>query len=93
MTTITYDHDRSSSTIWVRLEDRNAGYIREVQGGFQYVPRGQKDGGEVFDSVGAVKRSIEGTAQCAHCGKVGPEEEFGPDEDGNTACTHCGALG
>lgn len=36
------------------------GEIRPVEGGWQYFPKGQKQGGEVFPTLRAVQADIEG---------------------------------
>lgn len=43
----------------VLLEGKIVGEIRSVEGGYQYFPKGQKEGGEVFASIFLVKHSIE----------------------------------
>lgn len=43
----------------VYLGIKRAGTIRPVQGGHSYFPKGKDEGGEVFPTVQAVKRSIE----------------------------------
>ena len=42
----------------VSLDGRLVGEIRKVTGGYQYFPKGAKKGGEIFRSVGDVKRSL-----------------------------------
>jgi hypothetical protein len=43
----------------VRLDGPLVGEIRKVKGGFQYFPKGQKEGGEIFKTKQAVYRSLE----------------------------------
>ena len=43
----------------VKLDNYIVGAIKKTKGGFWYVPKGQKVGGDVFDTVEEVKRSIE----------------------------------
>jgi len=45
-------------TIHVLLENKRIGEIRSVEGGFQYFPKGQKKGGEVFPTLAACKQSL-----------------------------------
>jgi len=42
----------------VRLDGRICGEIRKVEEGYQYFPKGQKEGGEVFNTVAQVQRSL-----------------------------------
>lgn len=42
----------------VRLDGRIIGEIRKVEGGYQYVPKGQKTGGDILPTVNAVQRSL-----------------------------------
>jgi len=48
----------SREPLKVRVDGRIVGEIRKVEGGFQYFPKGQKTGGEIFKSVSAVQRSL-----------------------------------
>lgn len=50
----------SKEPLKVRLDGRICGEIRKVEGGFQYFPKGEKVGGEVFATVTAVQRSLRG---------------------------------
>lgn len=44
----------------VYLSGQKVGQINSVKGGgFQYTPKGQKEGGEVFTTVDEVKQSLE----------------------------------
>jgi len=45
-------------TIHVLLENKRIGEIRTVDGGFQYFPKGQKKGGDVFPTLAACKQSL-----------------------------------
>jgi hypothetical protein len=49
----------NTDTTEVLLEGKKSGVIRTVQGGFQYVPNGMKEGGEVFKTKTEVRRSLE----------------------------------
>ena len=40
------------------LKVRRAGEIRKVKGGYQYFPKGEREGGEIFASVVAVQKSL-----------------------------------
>ena len=42
----------------VRLDGKICGEIRKVKTGFQYFPKGQKEGGEIFETVQAVQKSL-----------------------------------
>lgn len=46
--------------ILVKLDRTPVGVIHAVDGGWQYTPRGQREGGEVFKTVQEVKNDIEG---------------------------------
>ena len=43
----------------VRLDGKICGEIRRVEGGFQYFPKGRKEGGEIFPSVLEVQKSLQ----------------------------------
>lgn len=49
-----------SDVMRVKLDGRFVGVIRLVEGGFTYVPKGQRKGGEVFKTVREVQQDIEG---------------------------------
>ena len=42
----------------VFVDDKLVGSIKKVKNGFQYVPKGQPQGGTVFKSVKLVKQSL-----------------------------------
>jgi hypothetical protein len=48
----------SKEPIKVRLDGRQVGEIRKVEGGYQYFPKGQRTGGPVLPTVTAVQRSL-----------------------------------
>lgn len=48
----------SKEPLKVRLDSRNVGEIRKVDGGYQYFPNGAKRGGEVFPTVSAAQRTL-----------------------------------
>ncbi len=61
---ISYDYTRGETAcqrepLRVRLDGRIIGEICKVKGGYQYFPKGQKIGGEVFVAVTLVQRSLE----------------------------------
>lgn len=43
----------------VRLSNRRVGTIKPVEGGWQYFPLHHKHGGEIFDSIDKVQKSLE----------------------------------
>ncbi len=45
--------------IKVKLDGKIIGHIKYVEGGWQYFPKGQKKGGEVFKSLMQVQLSLE----------------------------------
>lgn len=57
---ITYEKTFSGANIIVRLDDKLAGHITQVKGGYQYFPKGKKSGGEIFSSMEECKESLEG---------------------------------
>jgi len=44
--------------IEVRLDKKHIGNIKEGERGFQYFPKGQKDGGDVFSTIEKCKGSL-----------------------------------
>jgi hypothetical protein len=62
---ITYEEVKGLRGSWkirVRLDGKLTGEIRQVEGGFQYFPKGGGKGyaGELFKSVSQVQANIEG---------------------------------
>ena len=59
---ITYKHSTNISSydtnISVFLDNKHVGVIKNVSGGYQYFPKGKKNGGDVFTSVKDVKDSL-----------------------------------
>ena len=55
---ITYQ-PMSEKSITVFLDKKIVGHIKKVDGGFQYFPKGCKDGGDILPTVFAVKQSLE----------------------------------
>lgn len=53
----------SKEPLKVRSNGRICGEIRKVPGGFQYFPKGQKTGGDIFPTVGAVQMSLSSDAE------------------------------
>jgi len=49
---------KSNSIITVKLDKKIVGEIRPVTGGWQYYPKGQKTGGEVFEKLSLCKKSL-----------------------------------
>jgi hypothetical protein len=53
---------RRGSKIQVRLDDgrrmKVVGEIRQVEGGYQYFPKGQKTGGDVLPTINAVRATL-----------------------------------
>lgn len=47
------------SNVTVKLKKRKIGEIRKVAGGWQYFPKGQKLGGEIFPAFHRVQKSLE----------------------------------
>jgi len=54
---ITYEE--FPNLIKVKLEGKLVGHIEYVGKGYQYKPKGQKTGGDVFSTLVAVKKSLE----------------------------------
>jgi hypothetical protein len=55
--------DKSGKRLWGRdvfLDGRRVGVINSLATGWQYVPEGQRKGGDVFTSLPALIRSLEG---------------------------------
>lgn len=48
------------TVVEVRVEGRLFGHIKQVPGGYQYFPLGQKTGGGVFKTLTEVKSCLEG---------------------------------
>ena len=48
----------SREPLKVALDGKVVGEIRKVEGGFQHFPEGQKIGGEVFETVALVQKSL-----------------------------------
>lgn len=59
-----YNEGRNDCVIRVRLDGRVVGAIKPVSEnkakGWQYFPKGQEDGGDVFKTVAECQRSVEG---------------------------------
>jgi hypothetical protein len=56
---ITYK-EVSGAEVAVFLEGRRVGTIRPMLAGFRYFPLGQRQGGEKYQTLAEVKRSLEG---------------------------------
>jgi len=55
---ITY-RQMGADRVAVLLDGKVVGHIIPKMDGFQYMPKGSKNGGEIMKSVGAVKKSLE----------------------------------
>lgn len=58
MSTITFEHKPERNGVLVKLDGKIVGSIRNVNGAFQYTPKGQKQGGECFSTLDACKASL-----------------------------------
>jgi hypothetical protein len=54
----TFHHFPNNSDVDVLLEGRIVGRIRYTVQGWQYVPKGQQDGGEMFPTLYDCKKSL-----------------------------------
>jgi len=54
-----YTEGKNNVPISVRLNKRICGTIKPVKGGWQYFPLNHKKGGEIFETIGQVQRSLE----------------------------------
>jgi hypothetical protein len=43
----------------VRMNGKRVGTIKPVKGGWQYFPMNHKQGGEIFDTIDKVQKSLE----------------------------------
>ncbi len=43
----------------VRLDGKICGNIKVVDGGWQYFPKGRKEGGDIFPTLAEVQKSLE----------------------------------
>lgn len=57
---IKYKENAKTHNIIVQLDGKTVGEIRKVADGFQYFPKGQTVGGQVWSTVGECKCDIEG---------------------------------
>lgn len=57
---ITYTPEKLPGIITVKLDGKVVGHIRKGEDGFRYTPKGQRVGGEAFETLRDCKRSIEG---------------------------------
>lgn len=55
-----YTEGRNDVPIAVRMNGRVTGEIRPVDGGWQYSPKGQKTGGDVFKTVTELQYDLVG---------------------------------
>lgn len=56
---INYQENAKTGSITVKLYGKIVGDIRKVAGGYQYFPKGQKEGGTVCTSLASCKRELE----------------------------------
>lgn len=56
---ITYSVVSSVGLVEVCLEGKLVGRIKQWKDGWQYIPLGQKRGGEIFPTLEACKKSLE----------------------------------
>lgn len=47
------------TTVTVKMDGKAIGVIKEVEGGYQYFPKGSKTGGDILASVAAVRATLE----------------------------------
>jgi hypothetical protein len=47
------------NTIIVKLDGKTVGTIKEHKDGWQYTPKGQKEGGKYYPSLALCKNSLE----------------------------------
>jgi len=59
MSRFEYLYKAEGNPVKVKLDGRVIGEIRRVPEGWQYYPKGRKNGGDVFSSYARVKQSIE----------------------------------
>jgi len=57
---ITYTENAKTGGETVKLAGKVVGEIRVIEGGYQYFPKGQKEGGAWFSNLSHCKRDIEG---------------------------------
>lgn len=48
-----------TTPIKVKMSGRHIGDIKQAIGGYQYFPKGQKIGGEIYPTIKEVKQSLE----------------------------------
>lgn len=54
-----YTEENPNAPMPVRLNKKVVGTIKRVKGGWQYFPLNHKKGGEIFETIGQVQRSLE----------------------------------
>jgi len=55
---INFARETKSGVVKVFLDKKHVGNIRNVEGGYQYFPKGHKEGGEVFKTMFDCKNSL-----------------------------------
>lgn len=51
--------NQTNTSVEVYLDNQRTGTIKKVDGGWQYTPKGSKDGGDVYPSLDKCKESLE----------------------------------
>jgi len=46
-------------SVTVKIDRKIVGEIKKTDNGFQYFPKGQKTGGQVYNTLGEVYKSLE----------------------------------
>lgn len=59
----------------VKLDGKSCGEIRKVTGGYQYFPKGEKKGGDIFAGISAVQNSLQTIQPDRHVPKVGGDTD------------------
>jgi hypothetical protein len=56
---LNYEWSLDKANIKVKLDNKIVGTIKSVIGGWQYFPKGKKEGGKVFLTISQVQKSLE----------------------------------
>lgn len=54
-----YTEGRHDAPVRVRLDGKIVGTIQPVLNGWRYYPKGSKEGGQAYSTIGEVQRSLE----------------------------------
>ena len=65
----------SKKPLKVKLDGKHCGEIRKVKDGFQYYPKGEKNGGDIFAGISAVQNSLQTIQPARHVAKVGGDTD------------------